>query len=186
MILKSQKRIVIIGSAGVGKTSLVNELKNKIKLRVIPEQARIICKQHGYKKIYEINDPTRFRIETLKSQLKHEEKCKQFISDRSTIDCWAHWIRWSWCARKTFESEKYYQLAYKQALKYSDIIYIPRLFKPKEDGFRWNDEDYQNQIDRLLREILLEWQLMRKTHVIKSITLKDRIQEVIYHLKNYS
>ena len=182
MLNKSPKRIVIVGSAGIGKTTLLNKIKKYFNLPIIEEQARVICKKLGYKNIYEIKDPHNFRITTLKEQIKLEEKFKQFLSDRSSIDCWVHLVRWSWQMQKTFESEKYFKLAYEQALKYSHIIYIPRLFKPKEDGFRWNNEDYQNQIDRLFKEILLEWQLMSRTYIIKSSNLKDRIKEVKEYL----
>ena len=180
---KIHKRIIVIGSAGVGKTTLLNSIKNKLKLKVIPEQARIICKKLGYKNIYEIENPDTFRILTLKQQIKHEEKFKQFISDRSTIDCWVHWVRWSWCEAKTFESEKYFKQSYRQALKYSHIIYIPRLFKPKEDGFRWNNEEYQNQIDRLFKQFLLDWELMNKTHIVRSTNLKERINEALNFIR---
>lgn len=180
---ESSKRIVVIGSAGVGKTTLLNKITDKLKLKVIPEQARIICKKLGYKNIYEIQEPNEFRLLALKEQIKLEEKFKEFISDRSTIDCWVHWMRWSWCQTKTFESEKYFKLSYNQALKYSHIIYTPRLFKPKEDGFRWNDEEYQNQIDRLFRELLLEWQLMSRTHIVRSNNIKERTKEVLEFLR---
>lgn len=180
---KTQIRIVIIGSAGVGKTTLLNRLKNKLKLKVIPEQARIICKEMGYKNIYEISDQNKFRQLALNTQMSKEEKLKEFISDRSTIDCWVHWVRWSWSEVKTSESEKYYKLAFEQALKYSHIIYIPRLFKPENDGFRWNNNEYQNQIDRLFKQTLLEWQLMNRTLIIQSRNLSERLIEVNNFLK---
>ncbi len=185
MLNQSLKRIIIIGSAGVGKTTLLNNIKRKIGLTVIPEIAREICNRLGYKSIYEIKDHDKFRLLVLKEQLKLEEKYKEFLSDRSTIDCWIHWVRWSWNTKKTFESEDYFKLAFTQALKYSHIIYIPRMFKPKEDGFRWNNEDYQNQIDRLFRELLLEWELMSKTYIIQSKDLKNRTHEALTFLKNH-
>lgn len=176
----SPKRIVIIGSAGVGKTTLLEKLKSKLGLKAIPEQARTVCKELGFKNIYEIEKPNYFRQLTLKTQIKKEEVLKEFISDRSTIDCWVHWVRWSWSSATTAESEKYYKLAFSQALKYSHIIFIPRsfTFKAENDGFRWNNEEYQNQIDRLFREILLDWNLMNRTYIIQSNNLNERIKEI--------
>lgn len=185
MLNKSPKRIVIIGSAGVGKTTLLNGIKKSIGLSVIPEIAREVCKRMGCKSIYEIKDHDKFRLLVLREQIKLEETYKEFLSDRSTIDCWVHWVRWSWNSKKTFESEGYFNLAFFQALKYSHIIYIPRMFKPKNDGFRWNDEDYQRQIDRLFRELLLEWELMNRTYIIQSNSVKERVEEILSFLEGY-
>ena len=176
-MVKSKKRIVIIGSAGVGKTTLINSL-NIVKLKKIPELARIICKDLGYKNIYDIKDQNKFRFLTLKKQIELEEKCKEFISDRSCIDCWVYWMRWSWESAKTNETEKFFAHCFNQAKKYSHIIYIPRIIKSKEDGFRWNDESYQKQVDRLFRSTLLEWDLMKRTFVIDSTNLKERVSRV--------
>lgn len=179
------KRIVIVGSAGVGKTTLARNLKNKLHIRFISEQARTICEKLGYKSIYEIKDPNSFRIEVLKSQIKLEENLKSFLTDRGAIDCWIHWLRWSAARAMSCETEKYFQLAYSQSLKYSHIIYIPYiagLNTKVDDGFRWNNEEYQNQVDRLFKQTLLEWQLMNKTYIVKSKNLKDRIKEVLDYL----
>ena len=186
MSKESPKRIAIIGSAGVGKTTILEKLKSTLGLAIIPEQARIVCKELGFKNIYKINDPNHFRQLTLNSQIKKEEALKEFISDRSTIDCWVHWVRWSWSNAKTSESEKYYKLAFSQALKYSHIIFIPRTFtfKAKNDGFRWNNEEYQNQIDRLFKEILLEWELMSRTYIVQAKNLNERFKEIKEFLKS--
>lgn len=178
------KRIAILGAAGVGKTTLLNKIQDSLDIQIIPEQARVICKELGYKNIYEIENPKKFRFLVLKKQIEKEEKLNNFISDRSTIDCWVHWVRWDFETSKTFESEQYFNLSYNQALKYSHIIYIPRMFKPKNDNFRWNNNDYQNQIDRLFKSILLEWDLMKRVHIIQSKDLKERIKEVLFFLND--
>lgn len=181
---KTQKRIVLIGSSGVGKTTLLNKIKNKLDLQIIEEQARIICTEQGFKNIYEIKDSNLFRQAVLKKQITLEERLKQFIADRSTIDCWVHWVRWSYESAKTYESEKYYNQAFKQALKYSHIIYIPIMFKIKKDDFRWANPEYQRQIDRLVISTLHDWSLMKRTHIIQSENINERVKEVLNHLNN--
>lgn len=181
---KEPKRIVLIGASGVGKTSLLKKIKNNLALQIIDEQARIICRELGFKSIYEIKDPNYFRQIVLKKQIEKEEKLNRFISDRSTIDCWVHWVRWSYQSAKTFESEKYYKKAFNQALKYSHIIYIPIMFKIKEDSFRWANIEYQNQIDRLVLNVLKDWGLMKRTHIIQSADLKTRVKEALNYLND--
>lgn len=192
---KKNKRIVIVGSAGIGKTTLAEKLAKKIKLKLIPEQARVICTLYGFKTIYEITNPNVFRQRVLNAQIKEEEELNTFLSDRSTIDCWVHWLRWSCNKALASETKNYFNKAYNQALKYSDIIYIPRnsthssntkaLSSKFNDGFRWNNEDYQNQVDRLFKEILLDWDLMKRTLIITSHSLKNRIKEVINFLNQH-
>ena len=185
MMCLHPKRIVIVGSAGIGKTTLAEHIKDKLHIRFIPEQARVICKTLGYKSIYEIKDPNYFRVLVLKKQIKLEEKLKNFLTDRGTIDCWIHWLRWSAGRAMSHETENYFNTAYGQALKYSHIIYIPYSLGSSiksNDGFRWNNEEYQNQIDRLFKQTLLEWELMNKTYIVKSKILKDRIKEVLGYL----
>lgn len=182
MFKDNKKRVVIIGSAGVGKTTLFNRLSKRVSLKLIPEQARIICKKFGFKNIYEIKNPTKFRWEVLNQHRHLENKYTNFLADRSTIDCWVHHMRWDWNNNKTFEAEKYFKKAKSQALKYSHIIYIPRLIEPEEDGFRWNDDDYQNQIDRMLLNTLREWGLIHRTYFIKSTDIKQRVKESLEFL----
>ncbi|MBI1859134.1 MAG: ATP-binding protein [Candidatus Melainabacteria bacterium] len=184
MLYKSQKRIVIIGPAGTGKTTIAKIISKKLNIKLIPEQARIICSQLGYKSIYQIQNPNNFRFLVLNSQIKLEEKHKEFLSDRSAIDCWVHWLRWSAASAKTDETERYYLQAYKQALKYSQIIYVPLIIKPRNDGFRWNNKDYQLQLHRLFLATLDSWQLMPRTYFIQSKNIKDRIKEIISFINN--
>ncbi len=190
--MKNPKRIVIVGASGVGKTSLINELTNKstnkskfnLDLQIIEEQARIICRELGYKSIYEIKEPNKFREQVLRYQIQAEEKLNEFISDRSTIDCWAHWLRWSMQRAMVDQSVNYYNQALNQALKYSHIIYIPKMFKTKKDNFRWANDNYQMQMDRLVKSILTDWGLMKRTYIVESKILKERKKEVLEYLNN--
>ena len=78
----------------------------------------------------------------------------------------------------TYDTESYYHLARSQSTKYTHIIYVPPMFAPPDDGFRWTDADYQQQIDRLIRMTLYEWQLLDKTYVLQSEGPQARLKEI--------
>ena len=180
----SRKRIIAIGASGVGKTTLVESLTPLLALNIIPELARDICQEMGYKRIGEIPDQEGFKKRVLEAQIEKEEKLDSFISDRSTIDCWVLWQRWNICSAMTYTSEDYYSKAKEQAQKYTHIIYIPPMFAPVDDGFRWTDGDYQKQIDRLIKMTLYEWSLLDRVYEVKSDQPDNRVKEVENWLKD--
>ena len=173
-----EKRIIAIGASGVGKTTLVESLTPLLSLPVIPELGRALCAEMGNERIGEIEDQEGFKEKVLDAQIEEENNLGSFISDRSTIDCWVLWQRWNICSAMTYTTEAYYQKARNQAEKYTHIIYIPPMFKPVEDGFRWCDLDYQQQIDRLVRMTLYEWQLFDIVYEIKSDQPEKRVEEI--------
>lgn len=179
------KRVVITGAAGVGKTTLLDSIfkgesplefgfsfENFVK---IPEIAQELCKERGYKSIYEIGDHHQFRLDVLDEQIRREEEIiqsgKSFISDRSTIDCWVYFMRWSWNTGTVEEAEEYYQKARSQAEKYDQIIYIPKTRKTPEGGFRWSNDTYQTQVDRLIHSVLFEWDLLDRVQTFSPSSL---------------
>lgn len=173
----SNLRIIAIGASGVGKTTLVESLTPLLALNTIPELARELCKEMGYERIGNIPDQEGFKQAVLTKQIEREEELESFISDRSTIDCWVLWQRWNICQAMTYDSEAFYNKAKAQAEKYSHIIYIPPMFPPQDDGFRWTDSDYQKQIDRLVKMTLYDWNLLDRVYEVKSDNPKDRVKE---------
>lgn len=178
------KRIILTGASGVGKTSLVETIAAKLGIPVIPELGREICRSMGYQRIGEIPDQEAFKQSVLEAQIGAEEKHGDFVADRSTIDCWVLWQRWNICSAMTYDTEHYYKLARAQSRTYTKIIYIPPMFPPQEDGFRWTDKDYQQQIDRLVRMTLYEWQLLERTYVVQMEGVERRQKEVLEWLTN--
>lgn len=176
------RRLILTGAAGVGKTTLAQALAPRLKLELIPEVGRQLCVDMGFGLIGEIPDQQAFKQEVLSLQIEAEERLGSFISDRSTIDCWVLWQRWNICSAMTYDTEKYYDQALKQSEKYTCVIYIPPMFAPPEDGFRWTDADYQRQIDRLVRMTIFEWRLTEKTYVVQSEGINARVDEVINRL----
>ncbi len=136
----------------------------------------------GYERIGDIpqSEQENFKRLVLEAQIEKERELQSFISDRSAIDCWkVLWQRWNICSAMTYDTEAYYNLARNQSGDYSHVIYIPPMFAPPEDGFRWTDLDYQKEIDRLVRMTLYEWDLLPRTLTLKSAGHEERIKEAI-------
>jgi len=172
------RRIILTGASGVGKTTLAEPLSKQLGLPVIPELGRDICRQLGYERIGDIPNQEAFKNSVLDAQIQTEDKLGNFISDRSTIDCWVLWQRWNICQAMSYDTETYYNKTRKQSEKYTHIIFVPPMFPPEEDGFRWTDADYQKQIDRITRMTLYEWQLLDKTYFVTGKSVDNRLQEI--------
>lgn len=171
-------RITLTGASGVGKTTLAQHLSEKLNLPLIPELGREICKEMGFERIGDIPDQEKFKVQVLARQIELEEHLQHFIADRSAIDCWVLWQRWNLCSAMTYDTERYYNHAREQSLKYTHIIYVPPHFKTVEDGFRWTDPDYITQLDRIVRMTLFDMNLWSKTLTISSDKIEARIEEV--------
>ncbi len=176
---KSTTRVVITGASGVGKTTLVEELAPLLSVPVIPELARQMCLDMGYDKIGNIPDQEGFKKQVLDRQIAEENRLGNFISDRSVIDCWALWQRWNLNTAMTYDTEEVYNKARSQAETYTHVIYVPPMFPPVEDGFRWTEPDYQKQMDRIIRMTLHDWNLWNKTLTISDKDNNARVKEVI-------
>lgn len=176
-------KIVLTGTSCVGKTTLANALSKELNLPVIEEIARLLCQKKGLHNMAEAIDPSALKWEILNEQINQESKLKDFICDRSALDCWVFWQRWNLCQSMTEESEKYYHLAKEQTKKYSHVIYIPPMFTPEEDGFRWLNDDYRNQVDRIIRMSLYELNMLDRTLTITTDVFSQRKEQVLAWLK---
>lgn len=157
---------MITGASGVGKTSLAAILARQLQLPLIDEVARRLCLEMGHRNPTEIKDQQAFRQSVLAEQIKEESRHDAFVSDRSTIDCWVLWQRWQICSAMTYDTESYYERCRAQSQTYTRIIYVPPMFQPPDDEFRWTEPDYVTQIDRLVRLTLYDWSLFDRTFTI--------------------
>lgn len=171
-------RIAFTGASGVGKTSLAIEVAAELELPVIPELARDLCRSRGFSRIGEIPDQEGFKREVLELQIAREDELGSFVADRAVLDCWVLWQRWNICTAMTYDTENVYRLSRMQTQRYSHLVYIPPMFEPPEDDFRWTEPDYQRQVDRLIRMTLYEFGLLDRTLTLTASSLSERRREV--------
>ena len=135
----------------------------------------------GYERIGDIpqSEQENFKRLVLEAQISRENELGEFISDRSALDCWVLWQRWNLCSAMTYDTESYYEKCRAQSLLYTHIIYVPPMFAPAEDGFRWTDLDYQKQIDRLTRLSLYDWQLTPRAMTVQAESPEERLAEAM-------
>jgi hypothetical protein len=78
----------------------------------------------------------------------------------------------------TYDTEAIYEKVVAHVNNYSHIVYLPPLFQPPEDGFRWIEPDYIKQIDRIIRMTFHDLNLWPKVLTLTSDNLEVRLQEV--------
>lgn len=163
--LLQKSRVAIVGAAGVGKTTLLSQLFENSAIQEdytkIPELVRVLCEQKGYESPYKIpaDQVNIFREELLDLQIAEENKCDKFIVDRSCLDAWLYYMRWSWNTTDIEDTERFFRKAFTQTKKYDALIYLPISFEIEDDGFRWANKTYQKQMDRMFREYFRAWDL---------------------------
>lgn len=190
-------KIVLTGTAAVGKTTLIEELAKLdcfAGYEIIPEQARELCVEQGYKNIYEISDIDKFRFDVLARQIELESKFDHFVADRSVIDSWVYYDFWARnfidddgslldISHKLGDDAKqlcddFAQQAKAHAQNYDLLVFLPKTSNTPDDGFRWSNESYQEKIESMLLETIKAWGLEDKLYKIKSNDLAGRIQEL--------
>lgn len=176
--MSAKIKLTITGASGVGKSTLAAKLATELDLPLIPEIARQVCAELGHSRIGDIPDQEGFKRLVLEKQIAREQELDSFISDRSAIDCWVLWQRWNICSAMTYDTEAIYNRVQAHAKSYTHIVYIPALFPPIEDEFRWIEPDYIKQIDRIIRMTFYELDLWRKVLTINSDQELKRLAKV--------
>ena len=182
------KRIGLCGAQGTGKSTLSRILAEKLKLPLIEEQARIAAKLFG------ITRPSRdikkrpelalaYEIQCLTLQLQSEEQHKRgFVSDRTIIDIAVYWNKWLAHKSPAVLNRFIYELCERRAKTYDLVVYIPPEIPLVNDRFRSTNQDYQAEMDFLMRAML---KVCNPRSCIKVTgTVKERVSQVLSVVKS--
>src|SRR5690606_3228006 len=120
-----------------------------------------------------------FQRRCLQQQQRAEAKYPDgFVSDRTVVDNCAYWLAWNHA-----HANLYYRYGYLLDCKrhaketYDLIVYCPPLGgEVEEDGFRIPNRVYQQEIDLLIRMLLVGWEL---PFITAEGSVEERVQQVL-------
>lgn len=164
-------KIAVIGSQSTGKSTIANQLSERLNIPLISEIARK----------WDIEKATQTELihiqkELLRLQMQEENHNGQFISDRSTIDNLAYWIHNVSPIIDKEENAIYVKIALGNVKNYSHIFLLTPEFYPVDDGFRSTNIIYQLQIAEVINTIL---RLYNIPHFRLTGTVENRVQNAM-------
>ncbi|WP_309387046.1 ATP-binding protein [Cerasicoccus frondis] len=155
--------IAITGSHSTGKTTLINDLSRSLNSKgldhsVISEIPREICRQLGDDAFHRDKNTLSKQTMLMMLQLARERAATSRItlSDRTILD---HWIY----TKNTFNATKefielrdiLFSAVADSLSAYRLILYIPIEIPLQQDDVREDDKAFQRQIDKDIKESLL-------------------------------
>lgn len=165
-------KIVIVGAHGTGKTTLANDIAKKTKFAVLPEVARLLAAE-GHKLDGDVTLETEREI--FKRQLLIESQNQDYVSDRCLIDVRAY-------VGILFSKEESFILEMNNSIKnakYDLIFYLSPEFPIENDGVRSLNVEFQNQIDKEIKDILAKNSLEYK---LLTGNKQKRLEDALKHL----
>lgn len=178
-------KLALEGPAGSGKTTLAKALWSRLATiggpSIITESIREAAKLQGITDLSKLKLEERIGLQfhALGIQVHRETEFPAFISDRSTA---SYCLYFSMLCGPSDATRNYRHLA-RQAPGYDLLIYVPPYSEamPENDGVRMDANEFVIH-ERAAFEKW--WQRpnhcnSRKFHRLESVTLKDRVAEVL-------
>ena len=174
-------RIAFSGAQGVGKSTICEQLKNKLisikpnkNIAVIGNISRYLIKQYKINTDVKSNneDYYLYIAEYIKRLLNTEADI--IINDRTLLDSMAHQLY------NNNASSNYYAMLREIVRWYlRDIdyyFYIPIQFEMDDDGVRYVDNHHQKEIDKMIMKLLKEFNV---EYVVLHGNIENRINIIL-------
>lgn len=173
-------RIGVVGTHGVGKSTLVNALSKMHNIPAIDEQIRLTVNKYntlGYNTPDEMVGSTWYNdmvLDTMISQINLEKQYgNSFVSDRTLLDYYIYCSRLSKDADSILILMKAAIIDY-YCKNYDLILYVPILFDLIGDCYRNTDVSFQKQIDNDFR---MHLNYNKNVYIIQETNFDRRLQE---------
>lgn len=149
-------KVAFIGSHGVGKTTLCFELAAALKRRDLHVD---VVKEVARRCPLPINRETSLDAQAwiLHTQMAMEieaaSRHEAIVCDRAVLDNYAYLV--ASCGRQA----EYHELVRRWTRTYAAIFWVPIWGEPRFDGVRDTDRRYQERIEELIAELVMEFQV---------------------------
>lgn len=153
-------RIAVTGSAGTGKTTLVNALGTHLGLPVVPEGMREYLERTGV----DLHDfaPHELRglVEDLWRERLTREAAPAWVSDRCSVDFGAFWLLYRFHHQRGADTDGFMAAFRERAAVYDRIIVLPfGAIALQRDGIRSANHWIQLHFHVVLEGLLARWEL---------------------------
>lgn len=176
-------RIWFVGAHGTGKSTLLKEMIHPNKIQEI---ARSVIEKGKHPNDMNLFERYQFQKLLLSKQIAEEYKFwnKWFVSDRTIYDIIAYTISLfsddlitTWEGSMLHDAIEYLTDRYirRNIDRYDILFYTPIEFPLEKDGIRFEDEKYQEEIDKIIRELLDRYEIKYFT---LRWTVKERINKI--------
>ncbi|MCL5003777.1 MAG: ATP-binding protein [Patescibacteria group bacterium] len=167
-------KIAVIGSHGTGKTTLAKRISGILEFNFIPDVAR-----EAHEKKFAINEqtPPETQFWILSKQIELERNTEApWISEKSLLDN----LVYGTFSIKDEEVLRVLEKIILRNLDYDLIFYLPIEFGLVDDGLRSLDVGFQEEIDRVYRQLLLNKKLK---FIELTGGVESRVEQALKYIK---
>jgi nicotinamide riboside kinase len=166
-------KIAIVGSHGVGKTTLSSKLSKILNLPLIPDVA-----VEAYRKGFTIseNTPPEIQFWMFAKHLEYERGLgENWIADKCLID-------YSVYADVLFTDTRVTGLLAEMTSRnayYDFVFYLPIEFPIEDDGVRSLDVNFQKNVDDRYKQVLDQWNV---SYITLTGSIENRVKQAANHI----
>lgn len=140
-------KIVVSGSAGTGKTTLVKKIAEGTGFPIIRDFADTVLRERGYKNFKQVVNPSmmrQIRLQALFRKIQMENSMESFVSDKGVADYYAYWMNVAMHEASQKENDMFYEET-KGHIKIYDLVIIPPFgrFEIEDNKLRTTNLHYQ-------------------------------------------
>ena len=176
-------RIAVTGSAGTGKTTLVEALAERLDVPVVPEGMREYLERTGV----DLHDLAPFElrelVETLWGQRLEQEAVGPFVADRCSVDFAAFWLLYRFHHQPGVDTDAWMAAFRERARIYDRIVLLPHgAFDLERDGIRSPNQWIQLHFQIVLEGLLGRWGLGDRVLSVPPGCVSGRFEWVLERL----